>query len=210
MRTLGLLVTVAVAAMAVACGGATSEVPGSGEATKPGATGATDPPSTGAGTSGDDTPKVNVGPQTAGADCPVPTPVLVASGGTIARPTGSALRLELVYQGSSIGVTQVRGVDKILPGSNSPLVTSANSGYWFEARSGTSIVYQRGFRDPTNQEAPSGPNGEPFSNSTIDRCRAKSISADVPNNAAVTEIVVFGSPYGTQDAAVELARFGLK
>ena len=195
----------------MACGGATSTpLDGEGtEPTKPAATSA-DPPASQPPSTGNDTPKVDDGPKIVGAECPNPTSVLAASGGTITRPAGSALRLRLVYQGASIGVTNVRGVDMILAPNGGPYTPGGNSGYWFETRSATTTTYQRLFRDPTNQEAPGGPNGEPFMNSTIGRCVAKTFEADVPNNSAATEIVIYGSPYGTQDLAVELARFAIK
>jgi hypothetical protein len=146
------------------------------------------------------------------APCEKPAPVVVASGGTITRPTGSALRLQLVYQGAAIGVTQVRGVDMVLPPADGPFAAGKVSGYWVESRSATAPLYQHLFRDPTVREAPPppGPGGGGFSNSTIDRCEPKIILADVPNDPAATELRIYGSPYGTVEAAVELARFKLK
>lgn len=136
--------------------------------------------------------------------------LVTTNGGAIVRPVGSALRLQLVYQGSSIVVSNVRGVYIILASGDGPLLPTKVAGYWYETRSGTTTAYQHLFRDPTNQEgAPGGPNGQ-FSNSTIDRCVAKTILADVPNDPSTTEIVVYGSPYGTQDVALELARFAVR
>ena len=144
------------------------------------------------------------------APCAKPSPVVVASGGTITRPTGSALRLQLVYQGAAIGVTQVRGVDMVLAPADGPFAPGKVSGYWVESRSAAAPLYQHLFRDPTVREAPGAPGGGGFSNSTIDRCEPKIILADVPNDPAATELRVYGSPYGTVEAAVELARFKLK
>ena len=55
--------------------------------------------------------------------------VSVGPGGSIARPVGSVLRLQLTYQGSDIGVTEARGVDVLLSKSdgadvpNNPSIT---------------------------------------------------------------------------------------
>jgi hypothetical protein len=143
-----------------------------------------------------------------GTPCPKPAPVQVPSGGTITRTSGSALRLQLVYQGASIGVTSARGVDMILAPADGPFAPGKVSGYWVESRSATAPLYQHLFRDPTVREAPGAGGG--FSNSTIDRCEPKIILADVPNDPAAVEIRVYGSPYGTVDAAIELARFNVK
>ncbi len=145
-----------------------------------------------------------------GALCANPTPVIVPRGGTITRPKGSALRLQLVYQGAAIGVTQVRGVDMVLAPSGGPFVPGKAGGYWVESRSSAALLYQVPFRDPTVREAPGAPGGGGFSNSTIDRCEPKIILADVPNDSSASELRVYGSPYGTVETAVELARFELK
>ena len=206
MRIVSLLM-IAISAAAWACGGTTEGVPNTGTP-DPGVPATSNPPASNPPVS-DQPPTIHPPTTTTtGADCPNPTSVLVGSGGTIARPTGSALRLQLVYQGSSIGVKQVRGVDMILPGGDGPF--SDNSGYWVETRSASKTTYQRLFRDPTIQEAPAGPGGSGFMNSTIDRCVAKTISADVPNDSSMNELIIFGSPYGTQDRAVELARFSIQ
>ncbi len=209
-----MIAATASAATLVACGGATS---GTSDTSGTSGEGTADPPRPGAGASTADPGKsdppagtTTSTPGVVGETCPSPTPVIVASGGVITRPAGSALRLQLVYQGSSIGVTNARGVDMILYPADGPFEAGKISGYWYETRSGATTTYQQAFQDPTNQEAPGGPNGEGFQNSTIDRCSAKTIQADVPNNPSTTEIIVFGSPYGTQGAAVELARFTVK
>jgi hypothetical protein len=186
-----------------------------------GSTAGSDGPSPGAGTptAGDnrspassvtDAPKGASESTTSAGSCPTPATVLVPSGGVIARPAGSALRLQLVYQGTSIGVKEVRGVDMILAPADGPFAAGEVSGYWVESRSGATTTYQHLFRDPTVQEAPGAPDGSGFTNSTIERCTEKLILADVPNDGSATEILVFGSPYGTQDAAIELARFTIK
>jgi hypothetical protein len=209
MRIVSLLmIAVTASAMALgACGGATSGSVGSaGDGTggepPPGA--ATTPPTT------DQPPNAEDAPKLAGASCPNPSSVLVLSGGVLARPAGSALRLQLVYQGSTIGVTSARGVDMILPPADGPFAAGKVAGYWVETRSAAGTTYQRLVQDPTAQEAPGAPSGGGFSNSTLDRCAAKLILADVPNDASTSEVVVYGSPYGTSDGAIELARFTLK
>lgn len=191
-----------VACFALGCGGVAERAPSDGTRDpQPAATGTTPPVTAKPGET-----KPGDGPA-----CPTPAPVLVANGGTIVRPAGSALRLQLVYQGSSIGVSNVRGVDMILGPSGGPFAAGKGSGYWFETRSASGVVYQHLFQDPTRQEAPGDPSTSGgFSNSTLDRCVAKTILADVPNNASTTELIVYGSPYGTSDAAIELARFSLK
>jgi hypothetical protein len=206
MRIVSLLsIGLAASAMAVAgCGGATSTPggDGTGDARQPGQPGAsTDSPATGSS---------STGKQVVGASCAKPTPVIVASGGVIARPTGSVMRLQLVYQGTSIGVTDVRGVDMILPRADGPFVPGKVAGYWFETRDGSSTTYQHLFQDPTSLEAPGAPGGGGFAQVPVDRCSPKLILADLPSSPSATELIVYGSPYGTSDGAVELARFTLK
>jgi hypothetical protein len=190
------------------CGGATT---GTGDLTGTGA-GDTTKPGAGGDTTSTDPPRASLPkPGLVGESCPSPTSVLVASGGTIARPAGSVLRLQLVYQGSAIGVTSMRGVDMILGGTTGgPYTPGEVAGYWVETQSANATTYQHWLLDPTVQEAVGGPNGEGFSNSTIPKCTAKTIQADVPNDGSATDVVIYGSPYGTQDAAVELARFTVK
>jgi hypothetical protein len=199
------------ASIVIGCGGGTtgpdaaglpsqSQTPGASS----GAHGDDDAPASGTGAS-------ETGSTTTGTACPDPATVLVPSGGAITRPpSGSALRLQLVYQGSSIGVTDIRGVDMIIGPSDGPFVAGKVSGYWAETRTATATVYQHLFRDPTVREAPGAPGGGGFTSSTMERCAKKIILVDVPNDASAKELVIFGSPYGTQGAAVELARFTLK
>lgn len=147
-------------------------------------------------------------PKPVTADCPDPANVIVANGETLARPSGGgALRLLLVYQGASLGIQNARGVDMVVAQADGPFAD--NAGYWIETGTATSTLYTRLLLDPTVQEASGGPGGA-FSNSTVARCQAKSIRADVPNDPAATEIRVFGSPYGTQERAVLLARYALQ
>jgi hypothetical protein len=181
MRIAGLFMVAALAA----CGGATSGTSDpAGEGTTADPTGAggakADPP----GGAHEDPPASGgqTTPSVVGETCANPTTVIAASGGSIARPVGSALRLQLVYQGSSIGITQVRGVDKVLSPADGPFTAGKVSGYWFETRSPTTTTYQRLFQDPTNLEAPGDPGGGGFMNFTIDRCTPKHFLADVPND----------------------------
>lgn len=191
-----------------ACGGGVSDggADGTTGATTPPGSSTTNPP----GTAPPQT-ETNL-PKTVGAECSNPTAVLVPSGGTIARPASKGIKIELVYQGATIGVTDVRERE-IIPGTSSTDVFGPDtSGYWLEGRTAGKMTFQRSFRDPTNQEAfgpPPGVGGG-FTNTTIPRCDAKSIQVEAPNDASVTELVVFGSPYGTQERAVELARFSIK
>jgi hypothetical protein len=209
------MVSVAASALAlVACGGATA-----GDGTGTGAP--TSEPGTSGGSvtgsdPGNDLPQPGVhppvngyGPGTVGATCASPTHVSVGPGGTIARPVGSALRLQLTYQGSDIGVTEARGVDMLLSKGDGPFAPGAVAGYWVETRSAGATIYQHLLQDPTTIEAVGGGGGS-FTNLPVDRCTPKLILADVPNDPSVTEIVVYGSPYGTNDGAVELARFTVK
>lgn len=213
MRIVSLLM-VSAAVVLTACSGATADSgsPGGSSAsttTTPGSTtgndakpGANDPPVI--------HPPINgKGPGIVGAACAAPTSVSVGPGGTIARPTGSALRLQLVYQGADIGVTEARGVDMILPPASGPFEAGKVAGYWVEARTATGASYQHFLQDPTMIEAV-GEGGGSFTNITVDKCTAKTILADVPNDPSTTELRVYGSPYGTNDGAVELARFTLK
>jgi hypothetical protein len=146
----------------------------------------------------------------ADAGCPnPPTGILVSAGGTLQpRPVGSALRLQLVYQGTALGITRAAGVDFMLPPSDGPFKAGTNAGYWFELQDGSgSALYTRPLQDPTQLEG-AGPDGG-FVNATVPLCDAKAISVDVPNNPNGHAVVVFGSPYGTSMGAAELGRFQL-
>jgi hypothetical protein len=186
MKTSSLL-AFAASALVLGCGGATEQTSGGGAAN------AGESPSAG-GT---------------GTDCDAPAEVLVSSGGRIARPVGSVLRLTLVYQGAGIGVRSVDEVDMVIAPTDGPLREGVNSGYWAETRDAAAALYQRTLRDPTVQEAPADPDGGDYSNATVDRCEPKTLLVDVPNDPAATELRIYGSPYGTQLAATELARFTL-
>lgn len=144
-------------------------------------------------------------------ECPDASRALVTGDGTIARPAGSALRLSLVYQGSSIGVTEVRGVDMILRPSVGPFVPGTNAGYWAETRDARgAALYTRLLQDPTRVEVAPAPGTKDWTNQSLPRCMAKRMELDVPNDANARSIVVFGSPYGTQDGAVEIGRFSIE
>jgi hypothetical protein len=218
------MVSVAAASLAlVGCGGATSggdESGASGPRTSTtGSSGGTttghsgddpgnDLPQPGGGTTVHP-PVTGHGPGTVGATCASPTQVSVGPGGEIARPVGSALRLQLTYQGTDIGVDEARGVDMILPPADGPFTPGVVAGYWVEARSGKTTTYQHLFQDPTKMEAV-GEGGGSFMQLPIDRCTTKLILADVPNDPSTTDLFVYGSPYGTNDGAVELGHFTIK
>lgn len=143
-----------------------------------------------------------------GACGPLKTyPNLVEPGGTLAtRPTGTVLRISLAYQGTRVAITDVTGLTKILPPSVGPFQAGINAGYWFELRTaGDAVLDTRLIQDPTTQEAP-GPDGG-FTNSVRPLCDEKTFEVVVPNDPTAHYAVVFGSPYGTQLAATELARF---
>jgi hypothetical protein len=219
MRIVSLLmVSVAVSAvLLVGCGGATA---GGGSTDESGA-GTTTGPGRGTTTGNDPKPSVTDppvvhppivngnAPGTVGTTCAMPTLVSVGAGGVIARPVGSALRLQLTYQGTEIGVNEARGVDMILSPADGPFTPGKVAGYWVEARSGTATTYQHLFEDPTKLEAV-GAGGSGFTNVPVDRCAAKLILADVPNDPTTTDLVIYGSPYGTSDGAVELGHFTIK
>ncbi len=223
MRIVSLfMVSVAAASLALAgCGGATTGgdesgtggpattgTTGSSGGTKTGSDPGNDLPQPGGGTTVH--PPINGrGPGTVGATCASPTNVSVGPGGTIARPAGSALRLQLTYQGTDIGVNDARGVDMILAPADGPFTPGVIAGYWVEARSGSTTTYQHLLQDPTTMEAV-GEGGGSFKQLPIDRCTAKLILADVPNDPSTTDLVIFGSPYGTNDGAVELGHFAIK
>jgi hypothetical protein len=220
MRIVSLLtVSVAVSAMSLAaCGGATAgdgsgTGPGAGTATGPGP--GSDPKPVTDPEPGDDPPVVHPPttngnpPGSVGTTCAMPTAVSVGAGGVIARPVGSALRLQLTYQGTEIGVNEARGVDMILPPADGPFTPGKIAGYWVEAHSGGATTYQHLFEDPTKLEAV-GAGGSGFTNLPVDRCTPKLILADLPNDPSTTELVIYGSPYGTNDGAVELGHFTIK
>jgi hypothetical protein len=185
-----------------ACGGATNDPPGtSSRAPSETPAASSNTPEQTPGASDSTTAPVN--------DCASPAAVIAASGSTMRQPVGSAQRFQLVYQGSAIGVTSLRGVDKVISGSDGPFTAGKNSGYWAEVRdaSGNS-TFSRILQDPTRQEAP-GTNGG-FSNATIDRCIAKTILVDIPRSPSGSVLVIFGSAYGTQGVANEIGRFTLE
>jgi hypothetical protein len=226
MRIVSLLmVSVAASALALAgCGGATAGGDATGTGSPKSDPGTSVGTSGGSGTSGtsggvnaddpgNDLPQIGIhpptnghGPGTVGTTCATPTQVSVGPGGTIARPVGSVLRLQLTYQGSDIGVTQARGVDMLVSKGDGPFTPGAVAGYWVETRSAGATIYQHLLEDPTKIEAV-GAGGSGFTNLPVDRCVAKIILADVPNNPSITDIVIYGSPYGTNDGAVELGHF---
>lgn len=220
MRIVSLLmVSVAASAMALAaCGGATAgNGSGGGATTGPGTDPGTDPGSTVTDPKSGETDPPVVHPPTdngnppgsVGTTCAMPTQVSVGAGGVITRPVGSALRLQLTYQGTEIGVNQARGVDMILAPADGPFTPGKVAGYWVEARSGSTTTYQHLFEDPTKLEAV-GAGGNGFTNVPVDRCTPKLILADVPNDPSTNELVIYGSPYGTNDGAVELGHFTIK
>jgi hypothetical protein len=185
----------------VACGGATNEPT---ETPTGGSTPST-APETPAKTPGSNDSQTTTAPA---SDCPDPAATIAKSGTTIRQPVGSAQRFQLVYQGSAIGVSALRGVDMIIGGSDGPFTAGKNSGFWAEVHDASGkTTFTRLLMDPTRQEAPAGNGG--FTNSTIDKCIAKTILVDVPRSPSGSVLVVFGSPYG-QPTASELGRFTLE
>ena len=143
-------------------------------------------------------------------DCPTPLPAFVVNpGGTFnPRPTGSVLRLQLIYQGSALGVVEAKGIATTLAPADGPFQPGTNSGYWAELRDGADHrLFTRLLRDPTRMEV-AGPDGG-FAQILIPKCSRKPIPLDVPNDPLARVLIVFGSPYGTQGGAVEIARFSL-
>jgi hypothetical protein len=134
---------------------------------------------------------------------------MVPPGGALSpRPAGSVLRLTLVYQGSRLAITDARGVTKILSPGDGPFTPGATAGYWVELRSATgATLFTRLLQDPTVMEAVTSEGG--FVNLLVPFCDEKLIPVDVPNDSSGKAIVVFGSPYGTYNAASEIARFVL-
>jgi hypothetical protein len=189
-----------------ACGGATNEPSGpSGAGNEtPAATSTSTEPAQAPGRDDSQTNALK-------NDCASPAAVIAKSGSTIRQPVGSVQRFQLVYQGSEIGVTSLRGVDMIVAGSDGPLAAGKNSGYWAEVRDAAGkTTFTRLLRDPTNVEAPPPPGGGNFTNATVDKCIAKTILVDVPRSPSGSVLVIFGSPYGTQEAAAEISRFTLE
>lgn len=144
----------------LACGGATNE-PTEAPATGPTSSTPAEAP---AQTPGANDSKTTDAPK---SDCASPAPVIAKSGTTIRPPVGSVQRFQLVYQGSEIGVTALRGVDMIVGGSDGPFSVAKHSGYWAEVRDASGkTTFTRLFQDPTHREAPAGNGG--FGNATID------------------------------------------
>jgi hypothetical protein len=135
--------------------------------------------------------------------------VIARAGGSLSRPKGSALRFQLVYQGASIGVSELRGVDKIVGPSDGLFQAGKNSGWWaeLEASSGAK-VFTRLLQDPTVLEGPGAHGG--LVNVTVDACKPKIVLVDVPNDPAGTVLVVFGTDASSGGRARELARFQIK
>ena len=184
-----------------ACGGATDETadPANGSTSQ---TPSSDVPQ--------QTPESDDGtpPATAPSECASPATVIATSGSTIRQPVGSVQRFQLVYQGSAVGVAALRGVDMTISGSDGPFIPGKHSGYWAEVRDASgAATFTRLFQDPTRVEAP-GNNGG-FSNSTVDKCIAKTILVDVPRSPTGSVLVIFGNGYA-QGTAAELGRFTLE
>ncbi len=144
------------------------------------------------------------------AACAEPASVLARDGEHVVRPKGSALRFQLVYQGSSIGVSVLRGVDMVLGPSDGSFEPGKNSGWWAELRSASGAkIYTTLLRDPTIVEGP-GPGGT-LVNATLDPCAQKILLVDVPNDPAGVALVIFGSPDSAHGAPTrELARFAIR
>ena len=140
---------------------------------------------------------------------PIAEGELVASGATLTqRPAGSVLRLLASYQGNRIGLAQACGATLTLGPSDGALAAGVNAGYWYELRDGAGqALYTRSFRDPSIAEVPPGPGGGSPTNAPIPYDDEKVLRLDVPNGPAGKAVVIFGSPYGTSEAATELARF---
>lgn len=147
------------------------------------------------------------------AECANPTRVIARSGESIARPGGVGLRLYLIYQGASVGLRSIDGVEasppRLGPNAAGP-VAGLHPGYWGELRDadGAKLFFEM-FPDVGEREVPPAASGGEFSHVAVDRCEPKLMAAFVPNDPSATDFVVFGSPYGTQAPAVEIGRFKL-
>lgn len=75
-----------------------------------------------------------------------------------------------------------------------------------EGASGQTI-YTRVVSDPTVVEGVLADGGLVAGRAPF--CDAKVIHVDAPNDPSATALVVYGSPYATDDPAIELARFSL-
>ncbi len=147
--------------------------------------------------------------------CANPAAVIVRSGENLGPPlTHTSLRLDMVYQGTSMGITGFEDSDSIVPASDAPLVVGTTTGFWAEVQSvggadaGT-VEFTRLFQDPTRVEAPANPDGGGFVNGTLPVCNAKPFSITIPGTNKQRYVVIYGPPYGTNQPSVELARFGL-
>jgi hypothetical protein len=141
--------------------------------------------------------------------CTPPTDVIVPAGGTLARPSGSALRLEVVYQAGDVMIENARGVDMTLPPGDTVLEAGVNSGYWYELRNASGeTLYTRTFQDPSRIEVPLADGT--MTTIPIPRCTPVTVAADVPNRSDGVALVFFGSPHGTMKGARELTRFTLR
>jgi hypothetical protein len=69
------------------------------------------------------------------------------------------------------------------------------------------VRFTRLVSDPRIVEAPTADGG--LTSGWTGACSMGSFTVAVPNEKATTQLVVFGDPFGTQGAAVELARWHL-
>lgn len=214
MRSLKLLVAVGivVSGAVMACGG--EVVVGeqqSGASAEDAGSAADD--DAGAGSAATSTkPTKDASSDTSPVDSGCATPVagvVVAPGGAIPPPTGHvAMQLTFVYQGASVYITRVGARDVAPVGDSTRPQPGVNSGYWVSVHDASdAVLFTQSFFDPTVQEGFGGDGG--FSNSTLPVCDPKSFIVDVPNDAAARAVVVYGSPYGTQNVATEIGRFTL-
>jgi hypothetical protein len=204
------LVSLAMMGAVAACDGGLADLGGKSEsASSFSDAGGDQKDGTAQGCTGTDCSNTKPDANVADSGCPSPSGVLVTSGSTITpRPTGSALRLDVLYQGYAMGIDGIKGWDAIVPADSGPLKAGFNSGYWFELQDATGVtLYTHWINDPTRLEAPGPSPDGGFTNSVRPLCDEKSIRLELPNDPDGKAIVIYGSPYGTQNVASELARF---
>ena len=144
-------------------------------------------------------------------ECPLRTPVLAKSGGEVTLPNAAAMRFELVYKGHNLGVRVIKPIEATSATGDGPFTPAKTTGYWVELRDASNrILFTRKIVDPSHAETPRESESDPQRRVALEMCAPKAIFFELPQVSGATQLVMFGSPYGTDSPAEEIGRFTLR